>query len=178
MARKPKKQKVYYNNDTDTWSNDSGEQPYLMPGSEAYEAYQERLKAQEKAKKEKELELQAEKQLMDELTDKEKYKKVGDVFDVGTRKFRSQQKKASQNKSIEKLVEGGLGHDVKVNKQSSALYDDSLNEAEYKKAVVSEYKKEAEKVREIPTVDTNGDGKIDKDDVQMTPGMKSLMRYM
>ena len=46
MARKKRRPKVFYNGAVDTWSNDSMNEPYLMPGTEAYAAYQESLKKQ------------------------------------------------------------------------------------------------------------------------------------
>lgn len=40
---KRKKKQVLYNNDKATWENTAKEQPYLMPGTESYEEYQEDL---------------------------------------------------------------------------------------------------------------------------------------
>ena len=174
MARKKRKAKVYYNNEIDTWSNDSGEQPYLIPGTEAYNAYQARLKTEE-------LQSDDEPQLeSDEDVDEIDSCNVdsNDIFAVSNHKFRRQQSKVRHNDEIQKIVNNGLGYSAKDLSKSDEVYDDGLNEKEYKKAVISNYKKEADKVREIPTVDNNGDGKIDKNDVEMTPGMKHLMKYM
>ena len=126
--------------------------------------------------------------MRDEQIDKSK--KIDEAFDVGARKFRLQRSKSRENKEIQKIVSDGLGHKVDIEggflgsyglpcvSNSDELYDDGLNEKEYKEAVIRDYAKAAESVREVPKVDTNGDGKVDEDDVEMTPGMKTLMKYM
>lgn len=191
MARRRRKSKVYYNNETDTWSNDSGEQPYLMPGTESYEAYQASLLEKENQKNGDEfhddLERTNESLRASQL---KKSKKIDDAFNVGNRKFRRQRSKARKNKEIEKILSEGLGHKVDIEggllghyglpciSNSEELYDDSLDAREYENAVIKEYEKEAKAIRDVPNVDVNGDGKVDENDIEMTPGMKTLMKYM
>lgn len=172
--RRKRKEKVYYNSDTDTWSNDSNEQPYLMPGTASYEAYQ--AKNQEQLEKKigddfhHELEAHNE-SIRDEQLEKSKL--IDDAFHVGNRKFRRQRSKERLNSDVEKIIDDGLGHGAAKIKHNENVYDDGVNDKQYAKKVVRDYKSEFENLCQQ---DNNNDGKVDEDD--WTPGMRKLSRYM
>lgn len=173
-SRKKRKEKVYYNSDTDTWSNGTMEQPYLMPGTASYEAYQEKNQEQ-LAKKQgdafhEELELHNEGIRDDQL---EKSKLIDDAFHIGNRKFRRQRSKERLNSDVEKIIEDGLGHQTNKVKRNKKVYDDGINDEQYAKKVVRDYKSEFENLCQQ---DNNNDGKVDEDD--WTPGMRKMSKYM
>ena len=185
MARRKRREKVYYNSDTDTWSNDSHEQPYLMPGTESYKAMQEVQEKQENKKKgdefHEQLEIENESLREDQLS---KSELLNEAYNVGNRKFRRRRSKERQNKKIEKIIEQGLGQDVDIKGGTSAafnaptakscndeLYNDSISEKDYKKEVIKDYKHDFE---EIVHEDKDNDGNED----EWTPGMRKMARYM
>lgn len=194
MARRKRAVKVYYNSDTDTWTNDSHEEPYLMPGTEAYEAYQKTLAENSASQKDDEFHEKLEDRNEDLRKEQlAKEASLDHAYEVANRKFRRRMSKERQNKEIQNIVSDGLGsgidisggvltkvgvHGVDTSNQDE-LYDDGIDADHYKKAVISEYKGELnEAMREVPNVDTNGDGEIDSDDVEVTPGMRRMARYM
>lgn len=185
MARRKRRDKVYYNSDTDTWSNDSHEQPYLMPGTESYKAMQEVQDKQEEKRKgddfHEDLENSNE-QLREEQLSKSEL--LNEAYNVGNRKFRRRRSKERQNGKVERIVEKGLGHDVDIKGGAAAafnvptattcndeLYNDAISDKDYKKEVIKDYKREFE---EIVHEDKDNDGKDD----EWTPGMKKMARYM
>jgi hypothetical protein len=180
--------KVYYNNDTDTWVNDSAEQFSLAPGSKEYEQYKAQLQIDDKHESDEQCEKSIEHD--EHLSDKKSDEKdmIGSAYDVATRKHRRKMSKERQNKDIQKIVDGGLGKhtDIKGGFMGSIdlpsvtckdeMYDDGIDAKHYKKEVIQDYKKEFKKVREVPVIDTDGDGK--EDDTVMTPGMRKMAKYM
>ena len=195
MARRRKrKSKVYYNSSTDTWSNDSMTEPYLMPGTEAYEAYQQNLENQfgEEGKEADEFHKEYAESIEDDRIEKtDKEKNIDEAYNVANRKFRRRRSKERQNEEIEKIIEGGLGKDIDLDgglageyglpsiSSNDEAYDDGINAAQYAHEVIKDYKKQFEAtVRDIPDVDNNNDGKIDEQDAEMTPGMKKMAKYI
>lgn len=180
MARRKKKTRVYYNSDTDTWSNDAMEQPYLMPGTQSYEAYQEQQAkdspdnpdddfhaALEDANEEYREEQVEEDEALEKATRESK------------RKYRRYMSKEVQRKKAEKIIEEGLGRDIPSRDFSDELYDDGVSGDKFIHEAAVDYKHEfEEKTREIPDIDTDKDGDVDEDDAYMTPGMKKMARYM
>lgn len=188
MARKRRrKEKVYYNSDTDTWSNGTMEQPYLMPGTASYEAMQEANQLQLEKKQGDEFHEQLE-EYNEELRGEqlEEGQKVIDAFNASQQKFKNQRRKARMNDEIEDILEDGLGKDVNVdggiagsfnipltNNCKDAMYNDGITDDQYKKTVIREYKDE---FTDICNQDNNHDGEVDEED--WTPGMHKLAKYM
>ena len=190
MARKKRRPKVFYNGAVDTWSNDSMNEPYLMPGTEAYAAYQESLKKQVGEDVDDELGKTPDEDISpDNKQEEEQYDATDVGLDVAKRKFRRQQSKASQDKEIQHIVSEGLGKSVDISggvageyglpgiSNSDELYDDGIDADSYKHEVIKDYRKQLDSVeRETPTIDTDGDGKSDEQ--EMTPGAKAMRKYM
>lgn len=183
--KRRRKEKVYYNSDTDTWSNGAMEQPYLMPGTASYEAMQEANQIQMEKKQgdefHEELEEHNEKVRSRLIA---KGKAVKDAFDTSQQKFKNQRAKERMNDEIEDILEDGLGKDVNVDGGLAGafniplvktcddeLYDDSITPGEYKKAVIRDYEKD---FADVCKDDKDHDGEED----EWTPGMKKLSRYM
>lgn len=175
-----RKTRVYYNSDTDTWSNDTHEQPYLMPGTQSYEAYQEQQLKDDPNQPDdefhKNLEEDNEDYREEQVQEDKEFEKKSEVT---RRKYRRYMSKEVQRKAAEKIIEDGLERDIPTRDFSDELYDDGVSGDKFVHEAAVDYKHEFdEKTREVPEVDNNGDGKVDEDDAYMTPGMKKMARYM
>ena len=180
MAKSKRKSRVYYNSDTDTWSNDANEQPYLMPGTQSYEAYVEQQKESSPSKPDdefhQELEMDNEDYREEQVNEDKSFEKESQDMRRKSRRYMSKEVK---RKEAEKIIEEGLGRDIPTREFSDELYDDGVSADKFIHESAVDYKAEfEEKAREVPEVDTNKDGQIDEDDAYMTPGMKKLSRYM
>lgn len=178
MAKK-RKANVYYNSDTDTWSDDSREQFSLLPGTSTYKDYMEdkELAKEKAAGDEFHDELEHQNEVYRELQlDKEK---DHEVHNVGKRKYRRYMSKDVQSKDAIKIAENGLDRHVSKRDLNDELFDDGISGDSYKHEVLEDYKSEFNEKRQIPNVDSDHDGDIDEDDdAYMTPGMKKMARYM
>ena len=178
---------IHYNADTDTWPIDTKEQPYLMPGTESYEAMQEVNEKQEAEKQGDEFHQKLEErneELRGEQYDKNA--KSDNSADASFHKFRKQRAKQRVQKQTEKIVEAGIGKNVNIDgsiedifaitdsKLSKKLvYDDSVDATEYQEQIIRSYKSE---FKDACDEDNNGDGQIDSDD--WTPGMRKMSKYL
>lgn len=185
--RNNKRGKVYYKSDTDTWSNDAMEQPYLMPGTESYKAMQSQNEEKKELKKgdefHDELEFQNETLRKRQL---DKSKMIDEAFNVGSRKFRKVRAKKRVQDQTERIIEDGIGKNVDIKGgiagdialgcsgvSKKLVYDDGVNPEEYQTQVIRSYEPE---FKEACDKDNNNDGQIDDDD--WTPGMHKMARYM
>lgn len=186
MAKHRKKQPVYYNNGSDTWTNDDKEQLSLALGSDGYEARQQSL-SETNPMSEQNIEENVENQ--ENLT--QQYNAIqskafesddfDEAFTKGQKSSSAMQYRASMQrqdavKETAKIASDGLGHAVSTQEIESQVHGLATTPEQVPKALVN-YKKELEE-REVPKIDLNGDGKIDEDDIYTTPGMNRMKRYL
>lgn len=179
MARKKRKMNVYYNSGTDTWSNDSNTQPYIKPGTGAYKAYS--------FDKDNNTEDDIVEDNVKEIDSKSEA--VDHAYDVANRKFRRKMSKERQNSEVKTIISHGLGKSVNITggllskvgltpTNEDELYDDGISDKEYKKEVIRDYASDLAEVMHTADKDNDHDGDIDENDVIITPGMKTMAKYM
>lgn len=161
-------------------SNDAKEQVDLSIGTQAYEEFQAK-RSEEIEKKAKEEpfheKLETENRLL--RTNQLKKQRLAEAYDVGKKKYRRYMSKETQVKKMTGVIEGGLDRHIPKKDFNDELYDDGISGDEFSHEAAKDYKQEFRQKREVPTVDTNNDGVIDgQDEVQMTPGMRRLAKYM
>lgn len=184
--RKRKQQPVYHNNNSDTWTNDDKEQLSLLPGSAGQKARQEQLSESNPMSKDNMDEV-AEEQF--ELSEKEKEDRESqqlenefhEAFTKGQKsasimQYRAMAFRQDAVKQTAKIASEGLGRTISEKEIEQANKGIAVMPEDVPKALKN-YEEELNE-REVPKVDTNGDGKIDEDDVYMTPGMSKMRRYM
>ena len=187
MAKhRKKKQPVYHNNNSDNWTNDDKEQLSLLPGSAGYEARQAQLAANNPMSDEN-LDEVAEEQfeISEKMKEDRESQQLANEFheafvegqkSASVMQYRSMAYRQDAVRQTAKIASEGLGRTVtekeieQINKGITVLPEDVPK-------VLKNYEKELNE-REIPKVDANGDGKIDEDDVYMTPGMSKMRKYM
>ncbi len=182
---------VFHNNDSDTWVNDTNEQLSIMPGTQAYKAYVEQRKSEQDGQDLKDKVDGNADARQQEKERKNKEEELNDAYSVANRKFRRRMSKSVQDKEIQRIVDNGLGKHVSIfgniwaklgfggKSNQDELYDDGISADEYKKAVISDYKSDLkEAMTELPDVDYDHDGDIDEDDIVLTPGMRTMSKYM
>ena len=181
-----KRQAVYHNNNSDNWTNDTKEQLSLAPGSDGYNARQERL-LESNPMSEQNLEEVAEEQFEIEKTyDAEREAKdladdFVDAFEKGRQsasvlRYRSQMQREDVVRQTAKIASEGLGREVSTTEIEAKNNSITTKAADVPRALKS-YEGELAQ-REVPTMDRDGDGDIDKDDIDYTPGMSRMRRYM
>lgn len=182
--RRRKTQAVYHNNGTDNWTNDDKEQLSLLPGSAGYDARKAQL-AEHNPMSEQNIDDVMEDQF--EITKESDYdskqltEEFHDAFIDGQKsasamQYRSMVHRQDAVKQTAKIASDGLGHTVTEKEIENANKGITVTPDDVPKALRN-YEKELNE-REVPKVDVNGDGKIDEDDVYMTPGMSRMRRYM
>jgi len=181
-----KRQAVYHNNNTDNWTNDTKEQLSLAPGSDGYNARQERL-LESNPMSEQNLEEVAEEQYELEKTYDEDHDPKDladdfvDAFEKGRQsasvlRYRSKMQREDAVRQTAKIASEGLDRDVST-KEIEAKSDSITTKAADVPRALKSYDVELSQ-REVPTMDRDGDGDIDKDDIAYTPGMKRMRSYM
>ena len=181
-----KRQAVYHNNNSDNWTNDTKEQLSLAPGSDGYNARQERLQ-ESNPMSEQNLEEVAEEQLEIEKTYEAEHdaKDLADdfveAFEKGRQsasvlRYRSQMQREDVVRQTAKIASDGLGREVST-KEIEAKNDSITTKSTDVPRALKSYEAELSQ-REVPTMDKDGDGDIDKDDIDYTPGMSRMRRYM
>lgn len=186
MAKHRRKQAVYHNNMTDNWTNDAKEQLSLLPGSDGYEARQAKLVESNPMSKENLDEVAEEQFDLDEERKLEKKShQFSDDFDesftkgqksASVLKYRAMARRQDAVRQTAKIASNGLDRTV-TEKEIESVNDSITKRPEDVPRTLRNYEEELED-REIPTVDSNGDGKIDEDDAYITPGMKKMRKYM
>lgn len=162
-------------------SNDTKGQLHLLPGTPGYEEYQQRRKeALEKKTQEEPFHAQLETENRSLRIVQVKKDEIQAAYNnTGQKKYRRFMSKDVQVRKMTDVIEDGLGRNIPRRDFEDELFDDGISGDDFPKEAARDYKKEFESVREIPTVDTNGDGVVDgEDDSVMTPGMRRLGRYM
>ncbi|MBO5435594.1 hypothetical protein J6A31_07360 [bacterium] len=184
MARRKRKQRIYYNSSTDTWTNDAREQLSLIPQSNAYDDYQKKvMKQQEAAEKSSEVDNkinqpEKEKKVSDKSCEKDEIKKAYRKGEQGRAKYRKRMSKEVQVSHMQKVLSDGLDRHVSRHEFDDELHDDSILAREFPTEAAIDHKAEFDSKRELPAIDVNANGIIDVQEEPMTPGMKKLARYM
>lgn len=161
-------------------SNDAKGQINLLPGTSAYKQYYDQKKAEIEKK-------DANEQRLDEIEVKERTLRSARLrkdelqraYDTGKKKYRRYMSKDVQVKKIQDVIEDGLGHNISRKDFNDELFDDGISGDEFPREAVKDHKREFDRLKDLPQMDTNGDGIVNKDDsAEMTPGMRRLSRYM
>lgn len=182
--RQKKKQAVYHSTNTDKWTNDTKEQFSLMPGSDGYEARQQKL-AEHAAVSGEYSDGSAEKQwerMQERESDAgELAEEFYESFAKGqkspaTMQYRAMVRKQDAVKQTAKIASDALGRTVTEREIASVTGGITVLPEDVPKAL-KQYEPEL-CAREIPVIDANHDGKIDEDDICMTPGMSRMRRYL
>lgn len=196
-GKKHRKQAVYHNRYYSTQTPDERERS-LMPGTKEYQKKQaERLskafnsnrpaEQTNSDQKQEELDDQIEQQVVSantEPSEPEMQEEIPDMaHDVAVRKFRRQRGKERRIAEVQSIVKGATGtkipEDTALHKPGDgnsirkAVNDDGISEKQFVNKVVRDYEGDLKKVCNM---DTNGDGKVDEEDI--TPGMRKMMKYM
>ena len=168
--------RIYSNNMKDTWSNDSAEQICLVPMlyDQPINPFQlDEVWASLPADTQEEIEkgtvaYEETKDMLD----------ASKAKDVGSRKYRNYMAKQSQVKETRKIAEGATDRHVSIHDFDDELFDDAVNQDNFKHESLLDYAAEVEKRKE-PKVDTNGDGIIDKRDAETcSPLLSKFEKYM
>lgn len=181
-VRRKKKQIIYHNTNKDLWTNDTKEQLSLMLGSDGYEARQEQL-SENAPISDEDMDNIAEEQFeqVQRTESEELAEEFHESFTKGQKSVASMQYRAMiQRQDVvrqtAKIASDGLGRTVTVKEIESVTNGITILPEDVPK-VLQNYESEFHH-REVPTVDTNQDGKIDEDDICMTPGMSRMRRYV
>lgn len=182
--RRKKKQAVYHNTNTDRWTNDTKEQLSLMPGSDGYEARQQQLAENTPASEEHQEEFseeQWEQMQKKESEAEELAEELHESFIKGQKspaamQYRAMVQRQDAVRQTAKIASQGLGRTVTAAEIEDAAKGATVLPEDVPKAL-KQYEPEFHE-REVPVIDTNGDGQIDEDDAYMTPGMSRMRRYL
>lgn len=182
-----KKRVVYHNNKSDTWTNDAKDQLSLDPGSAGYKARQEKL-AENSPSSDQNMDDVAEDQF--EISEQREAEKEQlemsddfvDAFAKGEKsssvmQYRGKMQISDAVAQTAKIASDGLDRNISSKEIAASVNDSHIREKDVAKVALKKYRNEAI-ARETPVEDVDHDGDIDQDDVDITPGMSKMMRYM
>ena len=177
MASRSKR--VYYNSDTDTWSDDGREQMQRKPESMMVD-HDPSVAKEDKAKQADTFHEELEETNEGRYRGRKKRNIEADKGEKeGSRKYRRYMSKDVQSKTVQKIAEDGLDRHVSRNEFQDELFDDGVSSKEYKKDALQDYESEFNaRASELPDTDRDKDGDIDEDDIEFTPGMRKMAKYM
>jgi len=178
MGRK-RRRKIYYNSDADTTTDDSREQLYLTPAgtSDKSDVLQQELAENEEANKEFHEELSAHNDGIVRATDAKDKVKNAYGRETGRRKYRKYIEKDVQTEKLRKMASDALERSVPLKDFQEELHDDGIGAKEYAHETMTDYRQELIQ-KEIPVKDRDKDGDIDKDDVEITPAMTKMSKFI
>ena len=181
-----KRQVVYHNNNTDNWTSDAKEQLSLVPGSDGYNARQERLfenspMSEQNLKNVVKEQYELQKIYEEDHDTKDLAEDFVDAFEKGGQsasvlRYRSKMQREDAVCQTAEIASDGLGRNISPQEIEARNDSITVKDTDVPGALKS-YKAELSQ-REVPTMDLDGDGDIDKDDVIYTPGMKHMRNYM
>lgn len=179
MGRKRKRRVVYFNNNTDTTTNDSHEQVYLTPTGQSTDSLESKQAVVDSEKSDIEYQDALAEHNTELITEQDSndVKENEYNYDTGRRKYRRYMSKDVDTKKLQKIASDALDRHVSRNDFQDELHDDGISKKEYPKESLSDYRNELAK-KEIPVKDKDYDGDIDKDDVDVTPSMSKMSRYI
>ena len=182
-----KKKFVVYANKYETTNSPDEREAYRSPQAEArFRRELEKLKEMFEKEESEKRRIETESESLERDKEAEIKKKKESAFDpshdVGIRKFRRKRSKAEKIGVAKKILDNALGVDAQVENfgnvpgvrsMSEELYDDGVSQDAFLQDVLRDYESDLKKLYEK---DNNKDGKVDDDDI--TPGMKTMMKYM
>lgn len=165
---------VFLGSNTDG-SNETKSQVDLEMGSDEYE---DMIEDRSKEARVKEEEFHTDLERNNESLRRSQIDKheITAAFRTGQRKYNRYMSKEVKVGKMKDIIESGLDKRIPRKDFDDELYDDGISGDEFPVEAARDHKQEFEKLREIPTIDTDKDGV--KDEPVMTPGMKRLSKYM